>query len=116
MVILHVVIDEQLIQLVYTLLFLAVISGFVSVTLTVEWFLYTCLPWRTKRQRLNRLRFDYIEADTMVDDPHYTSNRWMYFSDAEEEGQNDPDVSYLNFNRPQHLKKWRRLLRRLFLW
>ena len=111
-------IDDQLIQLSYVLFFLAFISAVLNVALALERIVYTSWPFcLSELQRLNRLRYDYIEQ-TIIEqhDRHYRSKTYLYGSDDEEEGKNDPDIAFVNLNRPESKDWYRRWHRRILLW
>lgn len=64
----------------------------------LEWINFT---WNTKQiQRLKRQRFKNIENAVVASDRFAISYEWLYWSDEEDEGGNDPDIAYMNLSQP----------------
>jgi hypothetical protein len=79
-------------------LFILSIAMVLQLLLVIERCCFRCN--RNELHRLNRLRFEYIESQVRLDDPHADSYSFDYMSDSNEEGMNDPDIAFINFTEP----------------
>ncbi len=102
---------ENITTWLYTLTVVVLLACFLLLIKKAE-ALYT-IESRTTRRRLNRLRFEQLEARDYVLEEHASSFANLYYSDDEREGYSDPDVAYMNFSMPDRRVLYRRY-RRLF--
>lgn len=96
-----------LILLVFALKFLKLLEF-------VNFQMFSGLPSSTIR-RLKRRRFTDITTDVEAVDKHTQDYSYMYFSDDEDEGFNDPDIAFVNFTQPPDANVWRRFRKMIFL-